>query len=70
MRQQFGNGETYSYSYDWKPDHLYSDTVVVTVPNQTKRDVNVAAAVLDGSIASLGSQYVGVRNQHPRSSNQ
>jgi hypothetical protein len=45
MRQQFGNGETYSYRYDWKPDHFYSDTVVVTMPNQTKRDVNVAGAV-------------------------
>jgi YD repeat-containing protein len=45
MRQQFGNGETYSYTYDWKPDRYYPDKVVVTLPDRTRRDVNVAGAV-------------------------
>jgi YD repeat-containing protein len=45
MRQQFGNGETYSYTYDWKPDRYYPDKVVVTLPDQTRRDVNVAGSV-------------------------
>jgi YD repeat-containing protein len=45
MRQQFGNGETYSYDYDWKPNHFYSDKVAVTLPDQSRRDVNVADSV-------------------------
>jgi hypothetical protein len=34
MRQQFRNGETYSYTYDWKPDRYYPDKVVVTYQNE------------------------------------
>jgi YD repeat-containing protein len=45
MRQQFGNGQTYSYNYDWKPDRYYADKVVVTLPDQTERNVNVAGSV-------------------------
>jgi len=45
MRQQFGNGETYSYTYDWKPDRNCPDKAVVTLPDRTRRDVNVAGAV-------------------------
>jgi YD repeat-containing protein len=45
MRQQFGNGETYSYRYDWKPDRYYADKVVVTLPDRATRDVSVAGAV-------------------------
>jgi YD repeat-containing protein len=44
-KQQFGNGETYSYSYDWNPDRYYADKVVVTLPDQARRDVSVAGAV-------------------------
>jgi hypothetical protein len=47
MRQQFGNGATYSYSYDWALNRYYPDKVVVTFPDQTKRDVRVADAVPD-----------------------
>lgn len=46
-RQQFGNGATYSYDYDWAPNGYYTDKVVVTLPDQTKRDVSVAGAVPD-----------------------
>jgi len=45
MRQQFENGAIYSYSYDWAPNRFYADKVVVTLPDQTKRDVSVAGAV-------------------------
>jgi len=45
MRQQFGNGATYSYSYDWAPNRYYPDKVVVRFPDQTERDVRVADAV-------------------------
>src|SRR6266571_1656536 len=34
MRQQFGNGATYSYSYDWAPNRYYPDKVVVTFPDR------------------------------------
>jgi len=47
MRQQFGNGATYSYSYDWAPNRYYPDKVVVRFPDQTERDVRVADAVPD-----------------------
>jgi YD repeat-containing protein len=45
VRQQFGNGETYSYDYDWHPDRYYPEKVVATSPDQTKREVNVAGAI-------------------------
>jgi hypothetical protein len=45
VKQQFGSGETYSYRYDWNADRYYADKVVVTLPDQTTRDVNVAGAV-------------------------
>ena len=45
MRQRFGNGATYSYSYDWAPNRYYPDKVVVTLPDETKRDVRVAGSV-------------------------
>jgi YD repeat-containing protein len=45
IRQQFGDGETYSYDYDWKPGHFYSDKVSVTLPNESRRDVKVAGSV-------------------------
>jgi len=44
-RQKFGNGAVYSYSYDWAPNRYYPDKVVVTFPDQTKRDVRIADAV-------------------------
>jgi hypothetical protein len=36
MQQQFGNGETYSYTYDWKPERYYPDKVVVTLPDRSE----------------------------------
>ena len=45
MRQQFGNGETYSYTYDWKRDRNDPDKVVVTLPDRTRRQVKVAGTV-------------------------
>jgi YD repeat-containing protein len=45
MRQRFGNGATYSYSYDWAPNRYYPDKVVVTLPDETRQDVNVAGSV-------------------------
>jgi hypothetical protein len=45
MRQEFGNGQTVTYQYDWKADRYYPDSVVVTLPDQTKRTVDVARSV-------------------------
>jgi YD repeat-containing protein len=45
VKQEFGSGDTYSYRYDWKSDRYYADKVVVTLPDQTTRDVSVARAV-------------------------
>jgi YD repeat-containing protein len=44
-RQQFGNGATYSYDYDWAPDEYYPKRVWVTFPDQTKRELSVGASV-------------------------
>ena len=38
-RQQFANGDTFRYSYDWASDRYYPDKVVVTLPDQTTREV-------------------------------
>jgi len=43
--QQFGNGAVYSYSYDWAPNRYYPDKVVVTSPDHTQRQVQVADSV-------------------------
>jgi len=45
IRQQFGNGAVYSYSYDWAPNIYFPDKVAVTSPDDTKRDVQVADSV-------------------------
>jgi YD repeat-containing protein len=45
MRQEFGDGQTVSYKYDWKPDRYYPDSVVVTLPDQSERTVDVAGSV-------------------------
>ncbi len=47
MRQEFGNGATYSYSYDWAPNSYNAGKVTVMLPDQSKRDVRVADAVPD-----------------------
>jgi YD repeat-containing protein len=44
-RQQFANGDTFQYRYDWAPDRYYPDKVVVTLPNRTTREVRVADSV-------------------------
>jgi hypothetical protein len=45
IRQQFGNGAVYSYSYNWAPNRYYPDQVVVTLPDRKKLDVRVADSV-------------------------
>jgi hypothetical protein len=45
QRQQFGNGAVYSYSYDWAPDEYYPKKVTITLPDQTRRELSVGAAV-------------------------
>ena len=44
-QQQFGNGDVHSYRYDWAPTAYYPDRVVVTLPDQTTRDVVVNSSV-------------------------
>jgi hypothetical protein len=44
-RQQFANGDTFRYSYDWASDRYYPDKVVVTLPDQTTREVRVEDSV-------------------------
>lgn len=44
-RQVFGNGMVFSYSYDWAADRYYPDSVVVTLPDKTKREVRVGNSV-------------------------
>src|SRR5260370_30529992 len=45
MRQQFSNGDTFLYSYDWASDRYFPDKVVVTLPDKTTREVRVADSV-------------------------
>jgi len=40
-----GNGWFFSYKYNWPNNQYYPDKVVVTLPDQTKRVVRVAATV-------------------------
>jgi len=45
IRQEFGNGAVYIYTYDWAPDRYCPDKVVVTLPDATKREVRVLDSV-------------------------
>jgi YD repeat-containing protein len=44
-RQQFSDGDTFLYHYDWSSDRYYPDKVVVTLPDLTTREVRVADSV-------------------------
>jgi YD repeat-containing protein len=57
-QQEFGNGDDYSYEYDWKPGAYYPDKVSVTLPNQKTHEIPVADSVPEF-----------VRNFRPRSQN-
>jgi YD repeat-containing protein len=46
IRQDFGNGEVYSYSYTGLGDS-YADSAIVTLPNGTRTTVEVASSVPD-----------------------
>jgi hypothetical protein len=45
IRQQFGSGAVFVYSYDWPSDEYYPRKVLVTLPDSTKREVRVADSV-------------------------
>jgi hypothetical protein len=45
QKQEFGNGSFLSYEYNWPNNQYYPDTVVVTLPDQTKRVVRVAGTI-------------------------
>ena len=45
IRQQFGSGAVFVYSYDWPSDEYYPRKVLVTLPDPTKREVRVADSV-------------------------
>ena len=45
IRQEFENGATYVYSYHWASNNSYSDNVVITLPDSTKREVRLADSV-------------------------
>ena len=44
-QQQFGDGEVYFYRYDWAPTAYYPDNVVVTLSDQTPREISVGGSV-------------------------
>jgi len=35
IRQWFGNGDEYSYRYDWAPHGYYAEDAIITFPDQT-----------------------------------
>jgi YD repeat-containing protein len=45
IRQEFENGTTYVYSYHLVSNSYYSDNVVITMPDSTKREVRTADSV-------------------------
>lgn len=45
QRQQFENGAVYSYSYDWPQNEYLPRRVWVTLPDQTRQELSVAASV-------------------------
>lgn len=44
-KQEFGNGEVYSYTYEWASNRKHSNKVVVTLPNLTQRELWLADTV-------------------------
>jgi YD repeat-containing protein len=44
-RQQFANGDTFLYRYEWASDRSYPDKVVVTLPDHMTRELRVADSV-------------------------
>jgi YD repeat-containing protein len=44
-RQEFGNGDIYSYSYDWPANRYYPNKVTVTLPDRSTRELSVADSV-------------------------
>jgi hypothetical protein len=45
VRQEFGNGEVYSYAYTPSPDRTYAEAVDVTLPDGTKTRVETGSSV-------------------------
>ena len=44
-RQEFANGEVYSYKYDWAAGEYYPRRVFVTGPNQRTEELSVGGSV-------------------------
>jgi YD repeat-containing protein len=44
-RQEFANGEVYSYRYDWAADEYYPRKVFVALPDQTTEELSVGSSV-------------------------
>ncbi len=66
IRQQFGNGAAvYSYSYDWAPNRYYPDKVVVTLPDHTQRDVQVADSVPEFVKNYDRHRQAAAQSEHP-----
>lgn len=47
VRQQFGDGENYSYEYDWLQNTYCPDKVVVTLPHYATKEIRVCDWVPD-----------------------
>jgi YD repeat-containing protein len=45
VRQQFGDGESYSYDYDWPQNTYCPDKVVVTSPQNATKEIRVCDSV-------------------------
>jgi hypothetical protein len=47
VRQDFGNGDVYSYRYTFAPGGFYAETVNVTLPNGSTTQVEADSSVSD-----------------------
>jgi hypothetical protein len=45
VRQQYGNGDVYTYDYDWTPGARFASGVVVTLPDQSQKTLDVTGSV-------------------------
>ncbi|PYS11289.1 MAG: hypothetical protein DMG17_22945 [Acidobacteria bacterium] len=55
--QAFVNGEVYHYQYQNPSNHVYADTVTITMPDKTRRIISVK-----DSVPNYIKQFPGVQN--------
>jgi YD repeat-containing protein len=45
IQQQFGNGDTIRYTYDFSPNHFYAERVILTLPDGSLKQIPIGDSV-------------------------